>query len=43
MSDQEEKITQFTSITGANEDRARFFLDSAAGQVEVRLSHICDQ
>lgn len=37
MSDSErnDKITQFTSITGATEDRAKFFLDSAALQIDV--------
>ncbi|XP_072389076.1 NSFL1 cofactor p47 isoform X1 [Diabrotica undecimpunctata] len=38
MSDQEEKITQFSSITGADETRARFYLDSAAWQLEVAIA-----
>ncbi|CAH1164309.1 unnamed protein product [Phaedon cochleariae] len=38
MSDQEDKITQFTAITGANEDRAKFYLDSSAWQVEVAIA-----
>lgn len=37
MSDQDEKLLQFTSITGATEDRAKFFLDSSAWQVEVSI------
>lgn len=35
MSEQEEKLTQFIAITGANEDRAKFYLESSAWQVEV--------
>lgn len=38
MSDQEEKVQQFTLITGANPDRAKFYLDSAAWDVEVSSS-----
>ncbi|KAJ8945212.1 hypothetical protein NQ314_009281 [Rhamnusium bicolor] len=38
MSDQAEKIAQFTAITGANEDRAKFYLDSSAWQVEVAIA-----
>lgn len=37
MSDQEEKLAQFKAITGADEERAKFFLSSAADQLEVRL------
>ncbi|XP_019758102.1 NSFL1 cofactor p47 [Dendroctonus ponderosae] len=38
MSDQEEKVQQFTLITGANPDRAKFYLDSAAWDVEVAMA-----
>ncbi|XP_074037103.1 NSFL1 cofactor p47 [Leptinotarsa decemlineata] len=38
MSDQAEKLAQFTAITGANEDRAKFYLDSSAWQVEVAIA-----
>ncbi|CAG9764789.1 unnamed protein product [Ceutorhynchus assimilis] len=38
MSDQEEKVQQFIAVTGANPDRAKFFLDSAAWNVEVAMS-----
>jgi len=38
MSDQEEKLQQFIAITGANQDRAKFFLDSANWDVEMAMS-----
>ncbi|XP_018574182.1 NSFL1 cofactor p47 [Anoplophora glabripennis] len=38
MSEQEEKLTQFIAITGANEDRAKFYLESSAWQVEVAIA-----
>ncbi|CAH1989830.1 unnamed protein product [Acanthoscelides obtectus] len=38
MSDQDDKVTQFTAITGVSEDRAKFYLESAAWQVEVALA-----
>ncbi|XP_050306090.1 NSFL1 cofactor p47 [Anthonomus grandis grandis] len=38
MSDQEDKVQQFIGITGANPDRAKFFLESAAWNVEVAMS-----
>ncbi|XP_066152285.1 NSFL1 cofactor p47 [Euwallacea fornicatus] len=38
MSDQDEKIQQFTAITGSNSDRAKFFLESAAWDVEIAMS-----
>lgn len=38
MSDQEEKLQQFIAITGANSDRAKFFLDSAGWDVEIAMS-----
>lgn len=31
-------VAQFTALTGAPAERARFFLDSAGGDVNVRLS-----
>ncbi|XP_044746083.1 NSFL1 cofactor p47-like [Coccinella septempunctata] len=37
-SDRNDKLLQFTAITGAAEDRAKFFLDSAAWQVDVALA-----
>ncbi|KAL1513125.1 hypothetical protein ABEB36_002585 [Hypothenemus hampei] len=38
MSDSEEKLQQFVAITGANLDRAKFFLESSAWDVEVAMS-----
>lgn len=37
MSEQSEKVTQFRAITGADEERAKFYLSSAADQLEVRF------
>lgn len=39
MSEESDKITQFTAITGIPAERAKFFLDSAAGQVDVALAN----
>lgn len=38
MSDLSEQLAQFCDITGASEDRARFFLESSGGQLEVALA-----
>ncbi|XP_056646168.1 NSFL1 cofactor p47-like [Diorhabda sublineata] len=38
MSEENEKITQFMSITDATEDRAIFFLESANWQLEVAMA-----
>lgn len=35
MSDNAEKLAQFKAVTGTNDERARFFLDSATGNLEV--------
>lgn len=35
MSDQAEKIAQFRAITGSDEEKAKFYLSSAADKVEV--------
>lgn len=37
MSDQSENVNQFKAITGADEERAKFYLSSAADQLEVRV------
>lgn len=37
MGDQAEKIAQFKAITGADEERAKFFLSSSADKLEVRV------
>lgn len=37
MSDQAEKVEQFRAITGVDEERAKFYLSSAANQLEVRI------
>ncbi|KAL3289029.1 hypothetical protein HHI36_003472 [Cryptolaemus montrouzieri] len=41
MSDQDksDKVTQFTAITGVTKERAEFFLDSAAWQVDIALAN----
>jgi len=38
MSEESEKVAQFTAITGATDDRARFYLESASGELEVAVS-----
>ncbi|XP_076267283.1 NSFL1 cofactor p47 [Rhynchophorus ferrugineus] len=38
MSDSDEKLQQFIAITGSTSDRAKFFLDSSAWDVEVAMS-----
>lgn len=35
MSNQAEQLAQFLDLTGASEDRARFFLESSGWQLEV--------
>lgn len=37
MADQEEQLTQFTDITGATIERAKFFLESSNYNLEVIL------
>ncbi len=41
----EEKLQNFCSVTGANVDRARFFLESANGNLDViaKIFIICIQ
>ena len=36
MGDREEQIQQFVGITGVDTDRAKFYLESAAWNIEVR-------
>lgn len=36
MADNEDSIRQFMGITGVDEERARFYLESSAGELEVR-------
>ncbi|PWN24792.1 hypothetical protein BDZ90DRAFT_244281 [Jaminaea rosea] len=36
--DEDAKISQFTSITGASADRAKFFLSSSGGDVETAIA-----
>ncbi|XP_060537285.1 NSFL1 cofactor p47 [Cylas formicarius] len=38
MSEKEEKLQQFAAITGASSDRANFFLESAAWDVEMAIA-----
>lgn len=33
----DENIRQFIGITGVDEERARFYLESSAGELEVNL------
>lgn len=36
MADTDEKLQQFMTVTGVDEERARFYMESSAGQLEVR-------
>ncbi|KAF5295194.1 hypothetical protein FQA39_LY13199 [Lamprigera yunnana] len=38
MADNEEKLVKFITVTGIDEERARFYLESAAWQLEVALA-----
>jgi len=38
MADNEEKLTQFITVTGVDEERARFYMESSAWQLEVALA-----
>lgn len=38
MADTDESVRQFMGITGVDEERARFYLESSAGELEVRMS-----
>ncbi|KAK4883763.1 hypothetical protein RN001_000034 [Aquatica leii] len=38
MADNEEKLEQFITVTGIDQERARFYLESAAWQLEVALA-----
>ncbi|XP_065167114.1 NSFL1 cofactor p47-like [Atheta coriaria] len=42
MSDNAEKLAQFKAVTGTNDERARFFLDSATGNLEMALASFFD-
>uniref|UniRef100_A0A670Z9H3 Uncharacterized protein n=1 Tax=Pseudonaja textilis TaxID=8673 RepID=A0A670Z9H3_PSETE len=35
MADREEALREFVAVTGAEEERARFFLESAGGDLQV--------
>lgn len=37
MSDNNEKLQQFLTVTGIDEERARFFMESSAWDLEVSL------
>lgn len=37
MTDQTEKIAQFRAITGSDEEKAKFYLSSAANKIEVSI------
>lgn len=36
MADREEALREFVAVTGAEEERARFFLESAGGDLQAR-------
>jgi len=36
MADRDELLSQFTDVTGIDAERAKFYLESAAWQLEVR-------
>lgn len=38
MASQEESVREFVAVTDVDEERARFFLDSAGWNLQVRLS-----
>lgn len=38
MSDNEEQVKKFADVTGVSEDRAKFYLDAANGELQVALS-----
>lgn len=38
MADQSEKLAQFIAVTGVDEERARFYMESAAWQLEMALA-----
>lgn len=35
MADNDEKLQQFITVTGIDEERARFYMESSAWQLEV--------
>lgn len=39
MADNDEKLTQFITVTGIDEERARFYLESSAWQLEVSKTY----
>lgn len=42
MADTDDNIRQFIGITGVDEERARFYLESSAGELEVSFeSPLC--
>jgi len=42
MSDNAENLAQFKAVTGTNDERARFYLDSATGNLEMALASFFD-
>lgn len=40
MSDNEELVSQFTAITGVDDERAKFFLESSAWKLDVRINNV---
>lgn len=37
MSDNEELVKKFADVTGVSEDRAKFYLDAANGELQVGI------
>lgn len=40
MASQEESVREFVAVTDVDEERARFFLESAGWNLQVRLSYV---
>lgn len=40
MSDREELVKQFSDVTGVSEDRAKFYLEAANGELQVSLLRV---
>lgn len=41
MASQEESVREFVAVTDVDEERARFFLESAGWNLQVRLFRVC--
>lgn len=39
MADSNDKIQQFMTVTGVDEERAKFYIESSAGQLEVNFNN----